>query len=156
VESQRYIWAQCQIVMKLASQAAISGDGCREQSQKPMEDHCKPAAHPSRPAQKASANAVSQQAAPAKVMPCRLGVDLCQELHQLEKSEQFRKLSPEQRVVNVDELHICLICMRHTSDKECYQTAKAMYKGGREAVCGIDHRRLQHWALIVAACFKYR
>jgi ribosomal protein L29 len=66
-------------------------------------------------------------------MLCNLGADTCQELHQLEKCEQFKKMSPEQRMVKVNELRLCLINMRHSLDKECYQKAKAEYKVGSES-----------------------
>jgi hypothetical protein len=69
-------------------------------------------------------NAVSQEVAGLwllwKRMPCHLGAGVCQELHQLEKCRLFKKLSPEQRVVKVIELRLCLLCMKHTSDKKCY------------------------------------
>jgi hypothetical protein len=79
---------------------------------------------------------------------------VCQELQQLEKCEQFKKMSPEEWVIKVNELRLFLICMRYTSDKDCYQKAKSEYKGGSESGCGMDHHPLLHWALIVARLFQ--
>ncbi len=39
-------------------------------------------------------------------MPYCLGASLCKEAHPLEKCGQFKKLSPEQRVVKVNELQL--------------------------------------------------
>jgi hypothetical protein len=67
--------------------------------------------------------------------------------------QQFKKMSPEQRVVKANELHLCLICLRHTADRECYARGKPDFKGCSEGGCGMEHHPLVHWALIVARLF---
>jgi hypothetical protein len=52
----------------------------------------------------------------------------------LDKGEQLKKMSPEQRVVKANELHMCLTCLRHTVDKECYAKGKEDFKGCSEGV----------------------
>ncbi len=71
----------------------------------------------------------------------------------MEKCEQFKKMLPEQRVVKANELHLCLICLRHMADKECYARGKPDFKGCSEGRCGMEHHPLLHWALIVARLF---
>jgi hypothetical protein len=68
----------------------------------------------------------------------------------LEKCEHFKKLSLEQQVVKANELYLCLICLRHMADRECYARGKPDYKGCSESGCGMEHHPLLHWALIVA------
>ncbi len=112
-----------------------------------------------KPPQKASISAVTQQQQPAgrpqrPPMSCWLGASMCREAHPLEKCEQFKKMSPEQRVVKANELHMCLTCLRHTADKECYAKGKADFKGCSEGGCGLEHHPMLHWALIVARLFQ--
>ncbi len=63
-------------------------------------------------------------------------------------------MSPEQRAVKANELHLCLICLRHTADKECYTRGKPDFKECSKGRCGIEHHPLLHWALIVARLFQ--
>jgi hypothetical protein len=67
-----------------------------------------------KPPQKANVSAVTQQQQPAghpqrPPVPCRLGASVCKEAHPLQKCEQFKTMSLEQRVVKANELHLCLI-----------------------------------------------
>jgi hypothetical protein len=86
------------------------GGGCQNDVRKPKEAHSKPPASHARPAQKALVIVISQQAASGrpihKLMLCCLGANVCQELHQLEKYGQFKKMSSEQQVVKVNELRL--------------------------------------------------
>jgi hypothetical protein len=79
---------------------------------------------------------------------------VCREAHPLDKCEQFKKMSPEQREVKANELHLCLTCLRHTADKECFAKGKADFKGCSEGRCGMEHHPMLHWALIVARLFQ--
>ncbi len=63
-------------------------------------------------------------------------------------------MSPEQRVVKANELHLCLICLRHTADREYCNKGKPDFKGSCEGGCGMEHHPLLHWALIVARLFQ--
>jgi hypothetical protein len=59
------------------------------------------------PPQRASVNAVTQQplrrSPPHQQMPCCLGANMCRESHPLEKCVQFKKMSPEQQVMKVND-----------------------------------------------------
>jgi hypothetical protein len=129
-------------------------------SQRPKSGPSKLPAAQLGPPQKAMVNAVVQQNGgskpPPKLMPCRLGLSLCQELHLLEKCEQFQKMAPEQRGMKVNELRLCQIRLRHTAEKESYQKGKAEYQGCSESRCGMDHHPLLHWALMWPASSKSR
>jgi hypothetical protein len=83
-----------------------------------------------------------------------LGASVCKEAHPLEKCDHFKKMSPEQRVVKVNKLHLCLVCLRHTADRECYAKGKPDFKGSSENGWGMEHHPLLHWALIVARLFQ--
>ncbi len=80
---------------------------------------------------------------------------MCKDAHPLERCEQFKKLSPEQQVVKVDELQLCLVCLKHPADREwdCFTKSKADFKGCSENRCGVEHHPLLHWALIMAWLF---
>jgi hypothetical protein len=82
-------------------------------------------------------------------MACSMGHDVCQESNPLEKSKQFTMFL-EQWMMKVNELHLCLICMKHLVDRECYHKVKTEYRGYSESGCGMYHHLLLHWALIVA------
>jgi hypothetical protein len=79
---------------------------------------------------------------------------MCKEAHLLEKCDQFKKLAPEQRVVKANELQLCLVCLRHAVDRECYAKGKADYSGCSRSGCGMEHHPLLHWALIMARLFQ--
>ncbi len=83
-----------------------------------------------------------------------MGASVCKEAHPLEKCEHFKKWSPEQRAVKANELHLCLICLRHTADRECYAKGKPDFKVCSENGCSMEHHPLLHWALIVARLFQ--
>jgi hypothetical protein len=87
-------------------------------------------------------------------VPCQLGASVCKEAHPLEKCDLFKKMSPEQQVVKANKLHLCLICLKHTANQECYARGKPENKGCNENGCGIEHHPLLHWALIVARLFQ--
>jgi hypothetical protein len=72
----------------------------------------------------------------------------------LEKCDHFKKISPERQVVKANELHMCLVCLRHTADSDCYVKAKPDFKGCSENGCDLEHHPLLHWALIVAWLFQ--
>jgi hypothetical protein len=83
-------------------------------------------------------------------MLCRLGASTCKELHPLKKCEQFKKLSPEQRAVKVNELQLCLNCLKHPANRECYAKGKADFKGCSEDGCSME----LHWTLLMARLFQ--
>ncbi len=72
----------------------------------------------------------------------------------MDKCKQFKKMSPEQRVVKANELHLCLTCLRPTADKECYAKDKADFRGCSKGGCSMEHHPMLHWALIVAGLFQ--
>ncbi len=49
------------------------------------------------------------------------------------------KMSPEQRVVKVNELQLCLMCLKHPADRECYTKGNTEFKGCSESRCGMEH-----------------
>jgi hypothetical protein len=63
------------------------------------------------------------------LLPCRSGASVCKEVHPLEKCEQFKKMSWEQRVVKVNQLQLCLICLKHSAERECYAKGKPTSRG---------------------------
>jgi hypothetical protein len=63
-------------------------------------------------------------------------------------------MSPEQRVVKANDLQLCLICLKHRADRECFTKARPEFKGCSEGGCGMEHHPLLHWALIVARLFQ--
>ncbi len=48
-------------------------------------------------------------------------------------------------MVKVNQLQLCLICLKHSADREGYAKGKADFKGCSENGC-----MELHWALIVA------
>ncbi len=57
-------------------------------------------------------------------------------------------MSPEQRVMKMNKLQLCLIFLRYVAEKECYAKAKVEYKGCSEPGCSKpgcgmnDHHRV--------------
>jgi hypothetical protein len=148
------------VIATLASQVAVSstskGNSSKDEGQKPKDRGGRQGSG-RKPPQKASVNAVTQQAALRQQlrqqMPCHLEANLCTEAHLLERCQQF-KMSPEQRVVRVNELQLCQVCMKHPADRECYTKGKADFKGCIEGGCGMLHHPLLQWALIAARLFQ--
>jgi hypothetical protein len=56
----------------------------------------------------------------------------------------------------VDELQLCLVCLKHPADREwdCFIKSKAGFKGCSENRCDVEHHPLLHWALIMARLFQ--
>jgi hypothetical protein len=61
---------------------------------------------------------------------------------------------PKQRVVKVNELQLCQVCMKHPADRECYTKGKADFKGCSEGGSSMEHHPLLHWALIITRLFQ--
>ncbi len=162
LEFRRYIMGRYRVVATLASHMVISTTN-RSSGQKDG-DKKKDAGKQGgggKPPQKASVNAISQQQQQQPAgrpqrpqQPCRLGASVCKEAHPLEKCDEFKKMSPEQRVVKANELQLCLICLKHRADRECFTKGRAEFKGCSEGQCGMEHHPLLHWALIVARLFQ--
>jgi hypothetical protein len=160
---RRFILTRYHVVAMLASHVAISSTtsrgGCQKDGgQKPKDGQNKQGGG-GQPPQRASVNVVAQQPAvgcpqPATTNALRTGASVCKEAHPLEKFEHFKKLSPEQQVVKASELHLCLVCLRHTADRECYTKGKPDYRGCSQRGCGVEHHPLLHWALIEARLFQ--
>jgi hypothetical protein len=137
LELRRYIMDRYKVVAMLASHMVISSSG-KSGGQKDGDKRSKEGQGKQggggKPPQKATISNITRQQQPAECpqrppMPCRLGASVCKEAHPLEKCEHFKKLSPEQQVVKANELHLCLICLRHTADRECYAKGKPDFKG---------------------------
>jgi hypothetical protein len=58
--------------------------------------------------------AAASWASPADLSARPLAASVCKKAHLLEKCTQFKKFSPEQWVLKANEMHLCLICLRHT------------------------------------------
>ncbi len=163
LEFRRYIQGRYRVVATLASHmviASMSRSSGHKDSDKKKDGGQKQGGG-GKPPQKASVNAVTQQPQqqPARrpqrpQQPCRLGASLCKEAHPLEKCDEFKKMSPEQRVVKANELQLCLICLKHRADRECFAKGKPEFKGCSEGGCGMEHHPLLHWALIEARLFQ--
>jgi hypothetical protein len=54
----------------------------------------------------------------------------------------------------VNELQLCLICLKHPADRECYTKGNTEFKGCSESRCGMEHLPLLNWALIMARLFQ--
>ncbi len=103
VEFRRYIQTRYLVPATMANQPASST--ANKSSGREIDDQSLRRPMASRLYQTDSVNAASQPAStllPGKLERCRPGADVCQELHQLEKCEQFKKMSPEQWVVEVN------------------------------------------------------
>jgi hypothetical protein len=163
LEFRRYIQRRYRVVATLASHMVIASAG-RSSGHKDNEkkkDGGQKQGGGGKPPQKAYVSAVTQhpQQQPAgrpqrPQQPCRLGTSLCKEAHPLEKCYEFKKMSPEQRVVKANELQLCLICLKHRADRECFARGRPEFKGCSESGCGMEHHPLLHWALIVAQLFQ--
>jgi hypothetical protein len=163
LEFRLYIMERYRVVATLASSmviASTSRSSNPKDSDKKKDGQGKQGGG-GKPPQKANVSAITQQqqqqpAGPPQQPPmqCRLGSSGCQEAHPLEKCEHFKRLSPKQRVVKANELHLCLICLRHKADRECYARGNPDYKGCSESGRGMEHHPLLHWALIVARLFQ--
>jgi hypothetical protein len=152
LEFCRYIMEWYRVAATLARNmviASMTRSCTQKDSDKKKDGQGKPGGGGKSP-HKASVSAVTQQQQqPAgrsqrPPMPCRLGASVCKEAHPLEKCEQFKKVSTEQRVVKANKLHLCLTCLRHTADKECYAKGKADFRGCREGKCGMEHHPMLH------------
>jgi hypothetical protein len=166
LEFRRYIQGRYRVVATLASHMVIAStsrsSGHKDSDKK--KDGGQKQGGGGKPPQKASINAVTQQPQQQQQQPvgrpqrpqqpCRLGASLCKEAHPLEKCDEFKKMSPEQRVVKANELQLCLICLKHRADRECFAKGKPEFKGCSEGGCGMEHHPLLHWALIVARLFQ--
>ncbi len=169
LEFRRYIMGRYRVVATLASHMVIASTG-RSSGQKDgdkKKDGQGKQGGGGKPPQKANVNAVTQQQQPQQQqhqqpaghpqrpqLPCRLGASLCKKAHPLEKCEEFKKMSPEQRVVKANELQLCLVCLRHRADREYFAKGKPEFKGCSEDGCGMENQPLLHWALIVARLFQ--
>ncbi len=140
LEFRRYIQGRYRVVATLASHMVIASAG-RSSGHKDGEkkkDGGQKQGGGGKPPQKANVSAVTQQpqqqqqpaGRPQKPQqPCRLGASLCKEAHPLEKCDEFKKMSPEQREVKANELQLCLICLKHRADRECFAKGKPEFKG---------------------------
>jgi hypothetical protein len=164
LEFCRYIMERYRVVATLVSNMVISSttrSSTQKDNDKKKDGLGKPGGG-GKPPQKASVSAVTQQQQQQQPagrpqrppMQCRLRASECREAHPLDKCEHFKKMSSEQRVVKANELHLCLTCLRHMADKECYAKGKAAFRGCSEGGCGMEHHPVLHWALIVARLFQ--
>jgi hypothetical protein len=155
LEFRRYIQGRYRVVATLASHMVIASAGNSGGSKDDKKkDGGQKQGGGGKPPQKANVSAVTQQPQqqpqqPAgrpqrPQQPCRLGASLCKETHPLEKCEEFKKMSPEQRVVKANDLQLCLICLKHRADRECFTKARPEFKGCSEGGCGIEHHPLLH------------
>ncbi len=53
-------------------------------------------------------------------------------------------------------LNLCLFCMRHTNDKDCYTKTKDWYKGCEEGGCGQHHHKSIHYGIKTACLFSVK
>jgi hypothetical protein len=164
LEFRRYIQGRYRVVATLASHMVIASAGkSGENKDDKKKDGGQKQGGGGKPPQKANISAVTQQSQQQQQpaghpqrpqQPCRLGASLCKEAHPLDKCEEFKKMSPKQRVVKANDLQLCLICLKHRADRECFTKARPEFEGCSEGGCGMEHHPLLHWALIVARLFQ--
>jgi hypothetical protein len=70
----------------------------------------------------------------------------CGEKHLPAKCDAFKKLSPQQRLKEIDSRELCRLCYRHLQGRECWSKDKVPN-------CGVDgceaaHHPLLHGALV--------
>jgi hypothetical protein len=80
----------------------------------------------------------------------------CKERHSLDVCPEFTKLFVEARVAKLMGLNLCLFCMRHTDDKDCYAKTKDWYKGCEEGGCGQHHHKSIHYGIKTACLFSVK
>ncbi len=71
---------------------------------------------------------------------------VCGEKHAPGKCDTFKKLSPQQRLREIEERELCQLCYRHLRGRECWLKDKVPN-------CGVDgcqaaHHHLLHGALV--------
>ncbi len=71
---------------------------------------------------------------------------VCGEKHAAGKCDAFKKLSPQQRLKEIEERELCQLCYRHLRGRECWSKDKVPN-------CGVDgcqaaHHHLLHGALV--------
>jgi hypothetical protein len=91
-------------------------------------------------------NVLSQQSAGRQDAPplqktrlCHLGQEQCQEEYQLEYYYKFKEMLPKPRVVKVNELRLCQVCLKHQTNQKCYLKARVQDVLPHLTSLGPDH-----------------
>jgi len=71
---------------------------------------------------------------------------VCGEKHAPGKCDAFKKLSPQQRLKEIEERELCQLCYRHLRGRECWSKDKVPNCGVDG--CQVAHHHLLHGALV--------